>query len=681
MPDTTIHPLVRAFNERVTRCTSFLIAKERRILTCAAIAFVAVITAIAAWKLWAFGYNSLDLAIYRQVAAESLRGHLFTFSIHPHSYLGDHLELLFVLVWPFYAAIKHPLTLVVVQAAALALSVFPLAAITRRILPKPWHLIFALGFLANPVLQNMSLYEFHMLPFAIPVLSFAILAYLKKRYPWYLACLVLACLVREDVSFVVVGLGILALVDRRTWKWSIVPMMLGAGWLFAALKITAHFNGYGHYKFLAYYGWLGASVPEITKNIFLHIDKVLLHLVQPQALAFMAALLLPLAFLPVFKTRWLIPVIPSLFQFLLMQSPSELVVEIHYPSVFLPFLTIAAAAAFNTIIDPSQRSILNRFSKERGIAGVIVVIVIIYSMFVIGPLAQSVPVIARTTTIADRVSLERDFVNSVPTGPVVAGYETITDLSARPKLYSLHYQFLGRKQYSTESYTIPDDAQTVLVDMRDFLMYQLLYKYNDKDNRNGYSRIRDMLATRGFVLTAYCDRFALYQKNGAPSSDSLYTINDSAAQNGTHSAHDDLEFTGWSSPTNSLRLATFTLNAHNYTVLPISLSFKKMNNGNAGNLFDNMNVQFVSLGKVRYQSPVPLGGGMYPPNDWTVGDTVTSNYRLLVPSFLAHTKLTLRITLYRSDGEVSLNGARSLVIKYRNPEQLGDPIDLGTISS
>jgi len=682
MPAQPVHPLVRTFNERMTRCAAFLVTRERLILTCAAAAFIAIITAIGAWKLWSFGYNSLDLAIYRQVAAESVRGHFFSFSIHPHSYLGDHLELLFVVVWPFYALLKSSLTLVAVQATALAVSIFPIAAITRRFLPRPWHLIFALGFLANPVVQNMSLYEFHMLPFSIPILAFAILAYLKRRYPWYLACLVLACLVREDLSFVVFGLGILALVDRRSWRWSVVPLVLGAAWLVGALKVTALLNGYGHYKFLAYYGWLGSSIPEIARNIFLHIDKVLLHLVQPQALAFMAALLLPFAFLPVFRLRWLIPVIPSLFQFLLMQSPSELIVEIHYPSVFLPFLTVASAAAFATVLDPSQRSrLLNHLSKERGIATVIVMIVIVYSMFVIGPLGQSLPVIAKTATIIDRVSLERDFIASVPAGAVAAGYETITDLSARPKLYSLHYQFLGRKQYSSEGYSIPDDVRSVIVDMRDFLMYQLLYKYNDKDNRNGYRRIRNLLTDRGFTLTASCDRFALYEKNGASSDDFIpYTIGEPPIKNAVHSDHDDLEFTGWSSPTNRLTLAKFSTNNHDYSILPVSLSFKKKDGNNTGNLIDNLQIQYVENGRVRYQTYLPLAGGLYPPNDWAVDETVTSNYRLLVPSYLRDADLALRIVVYRSDGEVSLNGTRSLVIKYRDPERLGEPIELGPIS-
>ncbi len=682
MTDTPVHPLVRAFNERMTRFAAFLIAKERIVLSCAALAFIMIISVIGAWKLWAFGYNALDLAIYRQVAAESIRGHLFSFSIHPHSYLGDHLELLYVIVWPFYALLKSPLTLVVVQAIALAASVFPVAAIVRRFLPRPWHLIFALGFLANPVIQNMSLYEFHLLPFSIPILSFAILTYLTKRYSWYLFCLVLACLVREDVSFVVFGFGLLALIDRRSWKWSIVPMLLGAGWLIAALKITALFNGYGHYKFLAYYGWLGQSVPEIAKNLFLHVDRVLLHLVQPQALAFMAALLLPFAFLPVFRLRWIVPVVPNLLQYLLLQTPSELVIEIHYPSVFLPFLTVASAAAFATILDPSQRSrALNRLSKERGIAAVVVIIVVVYSMLVIGPLAQSLPILARTAKIADRVSLERDFVRSVPDGPVAAGFETITDLSDRPELYSLHYQFLGKKQYSDEDYSIPDDTRTALVDMRDFLMYQLLYKYNNKDTRNGYKRVRNFLADGGFVLTAYCDRFALYEKNGVASTDlAPYTIGEPSIKNGSRSTHDDLEFIAWTTPTNTLKLAKFSLNDRMYTIVPISLAFKKTNGSNTGDLFDNLQVQFVEDGKVRYQSPMPLGGGMYPPHDWAVGETVTSNYRLLVPSFLERSVIGLRIVVYRSGGEVSLNGARSMVIKYRDPEQLGDVIDLGPIS-
>ncbi|MFH0829472.1 MAG: DUF2079 domain-containing protein [Candidatus Kerfeldbacteria bacterium] len=677
MPEPPIHPLLLRARKAGERVRSYLIHREKALLITGAMLFVVVFSLIGAWKLWAFGYNSLDLAIYSQVASTTLHGQPFSFTIHPHSYLGDHFEILFIVLVPFYALVKSPFTLVVVQAIALAISVFPIAKIAERFVGKPMHLLFALSFLANPIVQNMSLFEFHMLAFAIPILSFAILAYLKGKFSWYVPLILLALTVREDVSLVVIGLGILALVDRRSWKWSLLPIISGIGWFFGSMRVISILNGYGQYKFLAYYGWLGGSMAEIAKNFFLHLDRVLLHLVAPSSLSFVAALLLPCAFLPLMRFRWLIPVVPTLFQLLLMQTPSELIVEIHYPSVFIPFLILASAAAFQGILKPSGKGLLSKFGSERPAAVVVYLVVIIYTMLAIGPLAQSVPVIAASPKIANRVSLERDFVASVPNVSTVGGYETLTDLSARLKLYSLHYEFLGKKQYSKESYTIPSDISAVLLDMRDFLMYQLLYKLNDKDNRNGYSRIRTLLKERGFILTAYVDRFALFEKGKSTISAPLYSTEPPMSLNGTPSQHDNLSFIGWSTPTNVLAATTQLMNRHSYAVLPVSLSFTKTDESND---IENIRVQYLERGRVKHSVVLPLGGGLFPPSDWTIGKTVTSNYRLLIPDFLNKNGLEVSILVYRSKGEVSLNGVRSLVIKYQNPTTLGEPIGLGTVS-
>lgn len=677
MPEPYEHPLIVSARAFGRRASSWLVTRERRLLIWGAVAFTVVISLIGAWKLWAFGYNSLDLAIYRQVVFNTLGGHPFAFTVHPHSYLGDHFELLLFALVPFYALLKSPFTLVVLQAASLALAVFPLARIAERFVGKPWHLLFALAFLANPVVQNMALYEFHMLPFAIPILSFALLAYLRNNYRWYLIALTLALTVREDVSFAVIGLGMLALFDKKPWKWAVFPIFFGVGWLFGALKISSMLSGYGDYKFLAYYGWLGGNIAEIIKNVFVHIDRVIVHLLAPSSVSFVIALFLPFAFLPLFKPRWLIPIIPTLLQLLLMQSPSELVVSIHYPAVFIPFLILATAAAIGDILNQRGGRALLKIGSERPAAIAVYVVVIMYTMLVIGPLAQSVPVIAATRTIADRVTLERSFVASVPDAPTAAGYETITDLSNRSNIYSLHYQFLGHKQFSNALYEIPDDTEVVLFDLRDPLMYQLLYRLKDKDNRNGYRRIRTMLENRGFTLTTYVDRFALFIKNKGLSTLTLFNKGTPDLLMGAASQHDNLEFLGWTSPSGSLRAETFSVHDRSYTAIPIGLDFKKVSESND---IENIEVRYLYEGRLAYRAFLPLGGGLYPPSDWGIGEEVTNNYRLLLPSFLKGKALNVQIRVYRSDGEISLNGVRSLVIKYRNPSYLGDPIDVGTVA-
>lgn len=672
------HPLARSIESSGAQLRAWTTHNERSILWWAVALFMAFILTIGIWKIWSYAYNGLDLAIYRQVAANSIRGDLFQMTIHPHSYLGDHFEILFALILPLYAAFQHPMTLVAVQAAAIALAVFPLASIAKRFVGTPWHLLFAVGFLANPAVQNMALYEFHMLPFAMPILSFAILAYLEKRYVRFMLLLLLALTVREDVSFVIVGFGLLALIQRRPIQWSIVPIMLGGAWFFGALKIVSLLNGYGHYKFLAYYGWLGGSVSEIAKNALLHIDKVILHALTFPSIAFLATLLLPFAFLPLFRPIWLVPVIPTILQLMMMQTPSELSAQMHYPSVIIPFLVLATAVAFRDILHPPDRGVFAKIGRERGMAVIVYSIVVLYSMVVIGSFPRALIALTKTGVIADRVKIERALIDGTAAQPTIAGYETILGYSERPRLYSLHYEFLGKRQYSDIAYTIPDDARIVLYDLRDALMFQLLYKIEDADNRNGYARVRDLLASRNFIPTRYIDRFVLFEKEKGAGSSPLYY--DGLPQHDrvdSFSRHETLTFLGWSSPGRTLTTVQETAGHATVSVLPLELSFRKETNSMD---IDILEFRFVEGDQVRYRTFMPLGAGLYPTSDWDAGETVTSAYRLIVPHTVPRRNLHLEVRVVHTKGEVALNEVRGLSLNYTAPEVLGDAIALGPVN-
>ena len=151
-------------------------------------------------KYQAFRYNGLDLAIYTQVFDESAHGRLFNFSIHPHSYLGDHVELLIIGLLPFYWLLQSPLTLLFLQTLALSLGAWPLYLFCRRRLNGRWSLGVALAYLFSPFIWNINFYEFHLLPFAIPLLLLAVLAYDRRRFNAFSLWIVLALLVREDVA-------------------------------------------------------------------------------------------------------------------------------------------------------------------------------------------------------------------------------------------------------------------------------------------------------------------------------------------------------------------------------------------------------------------------------------------------------------------------------------------------
>jgi len=123
----------------------------------------------------------MDLAIFNQVFYHSGQGNLFHFTIHPHSYLGDHFTPFLLALLPLYLLFQSPLTLLLLQTIIIALCTIPIYFLAKHNLNKTWALILPLLWLINPMAINMNFFEFHLLPFAMFLLLFTVYFYQKKN--------------------------------------------------------------------------------------------------------------------------------------------------------------------------------------------------------------------------------------------------------------------------------------------------------------------------------------------------------------------------------------------------------------------------------------------------------------------------------------------------------------------
>ncbi len=289
--------------------------------------YISFFSLISFWKYFNFLYNGIDLAIFNQVFWNSVDGRLLDFSIHPHSYLGDHFTPFIFLLLPLYALFRSPLILLFLQSFFLGISAWPIYLITKNAFKnyKDKFLIaflMAFFFLINPIIWNINLFEFHILPFAIFFLLFAFYFYQKRKFVYFLLFLLLALSVREDVSLAVFMFGFLpffslsfslfslrfpcfsssfwsriavrdklrresgisprhgdlalageairTITARATGlfrhftrndriKYIFVPIILSTIWFFVSNKIISSFNPDNAYKFLVYYQWIGES--------------------------------------------------------------------------------------------------------------------------------------------------------------------------------------------------------------------------------------------------------------------------------------------------------------------------------------------------------------------------------------------------------------------------------------
>src|SRR3989338_8718516 len=209
--------------------------KKIKILTGAILLYILSFSFFSIWKYSNFLYNGMDLAIINQVFYNSINGNFFASSIHPPSYLADHLNPIIFLLLPIYYLFSSPKTLLILQALTLGLSAWPVFLIGKKVIDKNWGLLFALAWLLNPIVQNINSFEFHFLPLAVFFILWVTYFYLQEKYWPYLAFLILALLVREDVAVVTVMFGVVAAINKKSFRWIATPILFSLAYAFFAM--------------------------------------------------------------------------------------------------------------------------------------------------------------------------------------------------------------------------------------------------------------------------------------------------------------------------------------------------------------------------------------------------------------------------------------------------------------
>src|ERR1700687_3808530 len=135
-----------------------------------------------------FGF---DLGLFDQVFWNTTQGRPFESTMSqalpvPHSLLGDHFSPVFVLLMPFYLAVPHPETLLVLQTLALALGAWPVYLLAKLKLPPGYALLWVLAYFLLVPLAYINMYDFHEVAFAVAPLGFALYFLESGRRGWVL---------------------------------------------------------------------------------------------------------------------------------------------------------------------------------------------------------------------------------------------------------------------------------------------------------------------------------------------------------------------------------------------------------------------------------------------------------------------------------------------------------------
>ncbi|MCX6745530.1 MAG: DUF2079 domain-containing protein [Candidatus Parcubacteria bacterium] len=610
--------------------------KLNKLLLVLIVLYFVLVFGLCLFKYFTFQYNALDLAIYNQVFYNSSLGNFFQMTIHPTSYLGDHLEFLVFFLVPFYALFKSPLTLLFGQTFFLALAVIPLYLIAKKYLTPMQTLLLLILYLFNPIVWNINLFEFHILALAPFFLGWTFYFYDQNKFSFFLIFSVLSLFIKEDIAFVIFMFGVLALLDKKKLKWILTPLILSTLYFFTALKIISFFSANQKYKFLGYYKWLGQNPQDIFMNFFLKFPLVLSHALTIYNFEFVLGILLVFLFLPLFKPRYLLLGLGMFMELILGPAAGELILRTHYGAIFLFAGCLSVLFAFKSF--PLNKKFTHYWDNYKEMILLIFFIGLIYNFLVLGPF---LPFLNQVKNLDwQGIHLKNEFIKEVPkTASVIAPYRLITQLSSRPQVYSLNYVFQGKQQYGIGDYIIPKDTQYLLIDFDDFLTYHVQYDPEIRDYYfKGDDNLRKLLTDNNFVLKKVQQNLALWQKDFSPAQNNLYEVlkQEPKFKNQLEKINEQIEFLGLekNDEVTSLYFKALSPIAENYFLL-----------------FNN--------------HLYPLGYGLYPTSEWQAGQIIKQNFFNL-PAINEFKVINLK-------GQLKLNGLGST---YESLSQLND---LGTI--
>jgi uncharacterized membrane protein len=466
-----------------------------------------------------FSFQDMDLAIINQAFWNGIHGELFTAGrVGESTIFNDHRWFIALPLLPLYAIFPGPLILLFFQSAALSLGAWGVYLLARKILSPQLSTLFSFCYLINPSINYITLYEFHPLTFAVPLLLFTFYFYERRRWGWYLVFLVLSLSCREDVALPVFGIGVYAMIrglsDRNAsflsrWKWSISAMVLSLAWFalcaegVPALMASLHPDAEHTSLIPVYFNWLGRTPGEIIGTIFTRPGYFFRGVFTLPKIFYLFQLLAPLGFLSLLSPVACVMIVFGALDGLLSARGQHFSIQYQYTAMVIPFVFIAAIHGAEKLMRGG------RFKVKPDYLIFFLLIVSPLSAKIMGPLFN-LPGMFRAWQITEEDGVRERLIRMVPPqAPVLATFELAPHLSNRSYLF-YSFQFCGGWQAPHHTIDLPlvqRTARWALIDFKDPLTFSYFY------GPDGDRHLRDFLE-EGWRLEETINSLALYRKSG-----------------------------------------------------------------------------------------------------------------------------------------------------------------------
>ena len=260
--------------------------------------YAAGFSALSILRHRAFSTGRFDLGNMVQAVWSTAHGHPLQITGlrgDQISRLGAHFDPILAVFAPLWLVWPSPDLLLVSQAVAVALGALPVYWLARKHLGSEQAALgFALAYLLYPPTQWLTLNEFHPVALACPLLLFAIWYLDEDRLLPFAAFGLLAATTKEEIAFVVAGLGVwYAFSHRRRLPGAAIFVAGTAVALIAIEVVIPHFNRAGTSSFFTRYSEVGSTPAGIVHTALTDPWRLVTTAATGRGLGYLASLVAP----------------------------------------------------------------------------------------------------------------------------------------------------------------------------------------------------------------------------------------------------------------------------------------------------------------------------------------------------------------------------------------------------
>ncbi len=225
----------------------------KRILPGASAAVSLVLYGALSIIMWRTYYSpSWDLGIFTQLLNDyaHLQAPIVDIKGHGYNLWGDHFHPILWLLMPVFKIWPSGLTLMLSQAVLFAASAWPVASYAAQKLPAAGAWALSLSYVGSYGLLNSVTSQFHEIAFAVPLLAFGLVWWLRGHHLAGAIAIALLVFVKEDMGLTVAAFGIAVWLRQRATKYQLGLFVWGVLWFaVTVLLILPAFNNAGQYDY------------------------------------------------------------------------------------------------------------------------------------------------------------------------------------------------------------------------------------------------------------------------------------------------------------------------------------------------------------------------------------------------------------------------------------------------